>query len=194
MYGSGAEIGTLPTQEVLLILLVPHPARAACAVAAVGASERSAAVLRTGTTAAPAFAATTSSASASPSSQFNDWKSNFLGGAALEAEQHRKVHQRSEDGSDLSDIIGAPPRHRRAREITRNQRYDRYPPVLESGLILPECAVRRISRTCQTCLPRRSGAKTGQTKLVRRRRWLGACGLLGGGEQCGESRCLLKNQ
>ena len=29
MYVSGAEIGTLPTQEMLLILLVPHPAGAA---------------------------------------------------------------------------------------------------------------------------------------------------------------------
>ena len=44
----------------------------------------------------------------------------MIGDPTSLAEQHRKVHQRSEDGSDLSDIIGAPPRHRGASEITRS--------------------------------------------------------------------------
>lgn len=76
VYVSGAEIGTLPIQEMLLILLVPHPAWTAWSVAAVGAASRCAAVLRTGGT--TAAMATTASASASPSSPFNDWKSFSL--------------------------------------------------------------------------------------------------------------------
>ena len=77
MYMNGAVIGTVPIQEMLQIRWDRHLARAACAVAAVGASARVAAVLRTGTSRILVIAAATLGF-ASPLSQFNDWTSFFL--------------------------------------------------------------------------------------------------------------------
>ena len=83
MYGSGAGIGIIVPVEMPRIQWGRRPAQAACTVAAVGTTTRGSAVLRSGSSAAPAIA-TATSASASLLSRFNDWKSFSL---LLNAEQ-----------------------------------------------------------------------------------------------------------
>ena len=75
MYGNGVKTGMLKIihrKQWIRLSLCRATARAACAAAAVGTATRRAAVLRAGTAASRIFA-TATSASASLSSQFNDW-------------------------------------------------------------------------------------------------------------------------
>ena len=80
MYGNGVKTGMLKIihrKQWIRLSLCRATALAACAVAAVGATTRSTAVLRAGS-ATGRIIATSASASASLSSQFNDWISVSL--------------------------------------------------------------------------------------------------------------------